>query len=141
MTSNSAQMSLEEKLVQHIKTTSFMLLIDDEDAITELTRRALTEALVQKRRVSTNSYGGYTEHDSPVVEAARNVATKALEKLMQDEIDKLLATPDTLIQLRKAMMMMLPKILEEKIGAVYQGIVQHSSNEALEILRNGGFIK
>lgn len=139
--SNADKMSLEEKLVQHIKTTSLMLLVDDEDAITELTRRALSEAIIQPRRVSTNSYGGYSEKDSPVIEAAREVATAALKKLMQDEVDKILADPTSVETLRKAMQLLLPKILEEKIANVYQGIVFNASQEALQTLREGGFIK
>ncbi len=140
MTSNSPNMTLEEKVVQHIKSTSLMLLVNDEDALTDLARRAVKEALYQPRTVNDGSYHTKTV-DSPAVECAREVATAAYKKIMQDEVDKMMADPETIKTLRSAMMLMLPRVLEETIRGVYQSLVVDSSNQGLQMLREGGYIK
>lgn len=86
--SNSAAMTLEEKLVQHIKTIGLGALIDDEDAIAELTKRAIDQALLQPQRIR-KEYGGYEERDSLVVAAARVIASKAIEGLTAELVKHL----------------------------------------------------
>lgn len=110
MSNNSQKMTLEEKLVQHIKEVGLGALITDEDAITELTRKAVEQALFQPRRVPNGSYH-YIDKDAPVVEAARQVADGALAKIFDERIQALFDDPKSKDALDKAIAGAFPKIL------------------------------
>lgn len=84
---NEAKMTLEERIVQSLKNDSLMKLVADEDAVTELVKRAIQEALYQPRRVE-QSYGRFEQKDSIVVAAARDMA----EKAVRAHIDTMMAT-------------------------------------------------
>jgi len=109
--SNAAKMTLEEKLVQHIKDVGLGALITDEDAITELTRKAVESALLQPRR--TKDGYQYNEKDSPVVESARAVADMALAKIFDERVAILFASPEALDCLNKAIAIAFPVALEK----------------------------
>ena len=85
MTSNSANMTFEEKVVQHIKEQSISVLMDDEQALTDLTRRAVNEALFKDRADSN----GYNRKEAPVHEYAREIAKRLFEKMIEKEVKKM----------------------------------------------------
>jgi len=139
MTSNSVNMSLEEKLVQHIKKHGLGLLVNDEDALTKLTRKAIDQALYQKRRDKE----GWNSHeiDSPVVEAAREIAKASLTKLMQQQIELMLADPKVLETLRIAITTAIPLVMMEASQNLYRGVSENSSMQVIQKLRESGVLQ
>lgn len=135
MNTNAQKMTLEEKLVQHIKEVGLGALIQDEDAITELTRRAVTEALIQPRKLPNPNGYGYKEDDSPVVEAARAIAKQAVERVLEKEIVKLMEDPKIMLQIREAFALMAPKILEQKMYDLYDRMAIRNSLEATRLIQ------
>lgn len=115
MTSNSEKMTLEEKLVQQIKTTTLAGLIDDEDAIASLVKKAIHEALFQSRIIYTGKYGESKKIDSPVVEAARDVVKQATSKIIEELIVDLLQKDEFKTIVRDMFADMLPLVMKEYI--------------------------
>lgn len=134
MSSNAAKMTLEERLVQHIKSTGLGALIDDEDAITELTRRAIREALTQPTRTMAD-YGRVVEADSPAVKAAREVATAAATMIVAAEVARMEATPEFMKAVREALLLCLPKVIEHKANEWMTSWATTAAQTALETLR------
>lgn len=128
--SNEAKMTLEEKLVQTIKSDSLMALVGDEDAITDLVKRAIHEALYQPTRIP-KSYGGFDEADSPVVEATRDITKRAVESCINDLVAELSQDDDFKTSIREAMVMILPSTLHT---AITEGARQSANEEAHSVL-------
>lgn len=108
--SNEAKMTLEEKMVQTLKSNHLMKLVGDEDAITELVKRAINEALYQPRRIP-QSYGRYDEKDSLVVELSRDVAREAAVAVSKEITDQLIEDEKFRATVKKAMMSCIPDIM------------------------------
>lgn len=129
---NSAKMTLEERLVQKIKGDTLASLIGDEDAILELTKRAIQEALFQPQR-TPKQYGGYTEMDSIAVAAARAAANRACDKIATETVTKLMSDQAVRAALDAAFAKMMP-------GAIYhwlnQGLEQRLKEAGMEIEAN-----
>lgn len=135
MSTNSSKMSLEERLVQHIKTTGLNVLVDDEDAITELTRRAIQQALFAPRGTTT-SWNGGREVQTLVVEAAKEIAQAALKKVMQEEVDALLAKPETRKTLRDAMLLSMLTETRNYGRMIYDNLLSDAAQQATDMIRN-----
>lgn len=137
MSDNSKTMTLEERLVQHIKGTGLSALIEDEDAITELTRRAVQQALFQERTVPDGNW--HTKRiDSPVVAASRELAAAAISKIVDEEIERIKSDPALIGAVREAIGLLLPEIVKNKISMLYDDIATKSSMQALQMLRDMG---
>lgn len=90
MTSNSENMTLEEKIVQHLKSDTLGKLVD-EDALAKLVSRAIEESMFKERRVpGENTWSSPRVFSSPVVEAAQEVGRTAAKKLIDDIAGKML---------------------------------------------------
>jgi len=141
MTENSKSMTLEEKLVQHIKDIGLGALIEDEDAITELTRKAVDAALIQKRLVRDGSYST-KEIDSPVVEAARAIATEALKQIFDVRVKALFDDPATATALNEALASALPGALRDAmqslLGMALQRTEMNTQANLMNALRQRG---
>lgn len=113
--SNSAKMTVEEMLVQKIKTDSLASIITDEDVLTKLAQRAIQEALFQPRRKESTGYGNWTELPSPVVTAATMIAQE-----IAMTIGEVLKKDQALMQaVREAIIIGLPnEIRNMNIGLV-----------------------
>lgn len=136
--SNSKQMTFEEKVVQHIKEQSIAVLLDDEEALTDLTRRAVHEALF-KDRSTTNGYST-TKQEALIFEYSRKIAERALNKLVEQEVEKLVGNPEVLASLRSALILMLPKVAEQAMSGFYNRLTEESAREGLEKLKQIGII-
>lgn len=135
MSSNAKAMTLEERLVQHIKETGLGVLITDEDAITELTRRAVREALLQPKR-EQDRYGNYSQQkDSPVVEAARVIAKTAIEKVTAAEVERIVADPETMAAIRTAIIAHLPLVMHMMGERLANQAAVDGANKAMAALR------
>lgn len=135
MTSNSKTMTLEERIVQSLKDDTLMKLVGDEDAITELVRRAVKEALYQPARVPT-TYGRYDEKDSPVVQAARNVANQAAEQLAAELIANLKGDANFEREFRAALAKSIPGVLVTAFRQYVEAESTSRMNEAVANLEN-----
>jgi hypothetical protein len=138
--SNESKMTLEERIVQNIKSDTLMTLVGDEDAILELTRRAVSEALYQPRRVKKD-WGGWDDKDSPVTEAAREVAKKAIEKIAEAEIERLTSDPAVIQQVRECLAVAFPDAMGSRMYAFVDAAIQRTKMETFgavqEAIRNG----
>lgn len=132
--SNEAKMTLEERMVQTLKSDHLMKLVGDEDAITELVTRAIREALFQPKRVP-RSYGGFDETDSIVVREARNVAQKAAEKVAAELCEELMKSDSFRDNVREAMVRCLPQIMFAAFDHNARNLAMTASNDALNMLR------
>ncbi len=138
MSDNSSKMSLEEKLVQIIKTNHLSSLIDDEDAMTDLVRRAVSEALF-KEVVVRDEYNRKTTSESLVVQAARTHAEALVKKVTielfdNDESHKLI---------RNLVIDMLPRAIEvyfsNSMSSLMQSFVANSISQLQSLKNNGQF--
>jgi hypothetical protein len=137
---NSPKMTLEARLVQHMKTVGLGALIDDEDAITELAKRAVQEALFQPTRtLDGGGWGRTVESDSPVVAAAREVAKAAMEKLVSGEIERMMADPKAKEAIRNAIAVSTLTAIQSTAENNLRAQVQLMQTDVLQVLRNAGF--
>lgn len=145
--SNSIKMTLEEKLVDRIKTTELASLIDDEDAIVTLTQRALTEALFNERKETvpgTGTYGNPTTKIVPsaVQQAARNVVEVAINALMADLVAKVLSNPETIKAMNQAILELLPtailRNLDQQVVSNYRASQMETMHKLQMIFNQAG---
>lgn len=140
--SNSNKMSLEDKLVERIKTTELFALVGDEDALRKLTERAITEALFQPRRFKS----GYSteERDSPLVAATREAAEKAANHVMSHVIDELCKNPEFVSKCVEAVSAHLPMAvlhnLANSVQMTYQGAAQRSIESLQKVIQMNGVL-
>lgn len=104
--SNSPQMTLEERITQTIKSESLLAIVGDEDAINEMVIRAIDAAIIQPRTIEDNYYS--KKHDSPAVEAAREVAQRAAERVTEQMIEKIAADPEFVKLFKEALLTAMP---------------------------------
>lgn len=110
---NEAKMTLEEKIVQRLKNDTLMAVIGDEDALLELTKRAIQEALFQPQK-RDSGYGRTENIDSIVVAAARKVAQKAIEKVTDQCTEELMANPEFKTKFGEFIAQAIPTIILER---------------------------
>lgn len=138
MSSNSPKMTLEERIVQTIKSDTLMALVGDEDAITELTKRAIHEALYQPQKV----VGPYSTStiDSPVVAAARDVAKQAAQQVVKEMVDALVADDAFRASVRQAIAETFPGAIADFTYNAVTLVSQRTKTDAVmqvqELIRN-----
>ncbi|MDK3072733.1 hypothetical protein QO034_06395 [Sedimentitalea sp. JM2-8] len=132
---NQAKMTLEERIVQTLKSDHLMKLVGDEDAITELVERAIKEGLFQPRRVP-KSYGGYDEADSPVVDAARSVAEEAASRLAEKITISVMEDDGFRAQVRTAMIAAIPHVMMTAFESQMKAAAQAAAYDEVVILRD-----
>jgi hypothetical protein len=138
--SNAAKMTVEEKLVQHLKESALAALIPDEDTITELTKRAVYEALFKDRLVE-GSYSRTTVM-SPAVLAAGELAKKAADKVIAAEIEKLAGDDKFKALVLDALAKSLPVAIRDQSRGFLENVIGQASTESFnrvaDFVRNGG---
>lgn len=135
MTSNSAQMTFEEKVVQHIKEQSISVLMDDEQALTDLTRRAVNEALFKDR-----PDGSYSRKEAPVHEFAREIAKRLFEKMIDKEVKRMEKDPEVMAIMRQSIALMMPEVLKTGAHNLFGSIIQQSNMETVQLLKQAGIV-
>lgn len=134
--SNAKGMTLEARIVQTLKDDHLMKLVGDEDAITDLVKRAITEALFQPRRIS-GGYGRIEETDSVAVSAARNIAEKAASKLAGDLITSVMEDAAFQERVKVAMLQAIPSVMMKGFDDSIRNAAQQAVLEQLDCLRAG----
>ena len=137
MSSNQAKMTLEERITQRIKDDTLMAVVGDEDAINELVKRALDEALFQPTRVA-KQYGGWDHKDSPVIAASRAAAAKVAERMAEKLVDHLMASEEMRKAMLDHMMACLPAILAERFIGALDSVRSHTENDLRDKMRHIG---
>lgn len=133
MSANSPQMTLEEKIVQKIKESALGSLVGDEDALTELTKRGIHEALFQPIRMQ-KQYGGWEDKDSPVVAAARKIADEAVKKIVEAEIVRLMRDVKVQKAVMDAMIAVVPNIIATRAYELINEASRDSAQRAMNAL-------
>ena len=134
--SNSANMTLEDKLVQVIKEDKLAALIDDEDSVNDLVKRALNEALFNERTETVPNPNGWGQAKiittpSLVVQAAREVTDEAVNEVAKAMLDEIMRNEEIVAILREV----LPKLLLQAIlGQVQNSVAQLSEIDSNELL-------
>jgi hypothetical protein len=126
MSSNAPAMTLEQRIVQNLKDDTLMKLVGDEDAMTELVKRAVHEALFKSRTVRDGSYST-KEVDTPVVEAARATAAR----LAQAAVDEVLSSPENRRRVLDAIVDLLPAAITGYLSGAVGSLVNTASNDAI----------
>ncbi len=134
--SNEAKMTLEEKMVQTLKSDHLMNLVGDEDAITELVKRAISEALYQPQRMPRSYGGGYDQKDSLVVELSRDVARKAAESVSKEITNQLIEDEKFRATVKEAMLSCIPNIMMNAYKFQVEDLARQTADAAIERLRN-----
>jgi adenylate kinase family enzyme len=131
--SNEKKMSLEEKLVQRIKSDTLMAAIGDEDMLTELVRRALHEALFQERTIST----GYPtkKEQSLVIKEAKEIAKNAITEVAKEMFDEIISKPEVRETINKAMPNMIIGALKSAMAFGVSNVITSASHEAESNIR------
>lgn len=130
---NEAKMTLEERIVQSLKNDSLMKLVADEDAVTELVKRAIQEALYQPRRVE-QGYGRFEQKDSIVVAAARDMAEKVVRAHIDTMMTALMADKDFRKTVEDQMLRAIPGVMMMKFQ---EQIEFTATNMVLRTLNSG----
>lgn len=136
---NAKRMTIEEHLVQTLKDDKLYALIGDEDAITELVKRSINEALFQPQRIPRN-HGGFDQKDSLVVDAARKIASRVITEMTGQIVDGMMKNPETKKAIAEAICAHLPVAIERAACEMYENIARRGANQAIERLRNAGVI-
>lgn len=119
-------MTLEAKIVQRIKEYGLHELVDDEDAIEELVKRAIQEALFQPVTVPPDYWAGYSKTlDKPAIVEARKVVAAAAKQLFEEMVADLLKDE----KFRKAMVDAFITQLPDALKASAFELVQHARTE------------
>lgn len=134
-TGNAPKMTLEEKIVQTLKDEKLYALLGDEDAITELVKRAIHEALYQPQRVP-KSYGGWDQKDSIVVETARTIAASGAAQIMKVLVDEILANQSIKKLLNDAIATALPQVLSTYLAGAIGAFSFNQSQETINKVRD-----
>ncbi len=129
MSSNATKMTLEERVVQTIKSDTLMALVGDEDAITELAKRAIHEALYQPQR--TQGPYSTSTHDSIAVAAARDVAKEAATKVMKEMVEALVADDAFRSSIRKALADIMPGVMQDYCSNLISMVGHRSKTDAV----------
>lgn len=113
---NAPKMSLEEKLVQTLKDEKLYALLGDEDALTELVKRAIHEALYQPTRIK-KEYGGWEDRDSLVVATAKEIGKKVAESLVSTMAQEALADPEIKKAVNNAIAVCMPGAISGSLSS------------------------
>jgi hypothetical protein len=143
MPSNERKMTLEEKLVQNIKSDTIMALVGDEDALLELTKRAINEALYQPIRTK-DSYGRINEaKDSPVVAAARSIANTACQSIANDMIAEMMQSEAVKDKVQEMIAATMPVVIRDWLEAGLSSKLEQSISEAkvtlIDAMKSGDY--
>jgi hypothetical protein len=140
MSSNSQTMTVEERLVQKLKGEALLTLVEDEDALTELARRAVNLALFEKRWTPGDTWNR-KELPSPAVAAAQAVAEKAAEAVVQAEIDRLKEDPKFQKSVREALALAMPTVIDriamQGIGRLINDAQMQAMIDVQQMIREG----
>jgi phosphatidylserine/phosphatidylglycerophosphate/cardiolipin synthase-like enzyme len=114
--SNEKQMTVEELIVQKIKGDTLFAMVGDEDALTKLAQKAVTELLFEPRNEPRKDRWGdmsMTKVPSLIQEAAAAQAMKKAEFITKQVVDDLLNEPKIVEAIKEAIVLAIPGAIEK----------------------------
>jgi hypothetical protein len=135
MSDNEKAMTLEDRIVQSLKDETLYKLVGDEDAITELVKRAINEALYQPQRIKVDNYGRYETKDSVVVEAARGIARKAADEAVGQLVKQILADETIVTLIRRGILEILPAVITGSLHYNFQSQLNMAVTTSVDSLK------
>lgn len=120
--SNSKAMTIEDLLVQRLKTDTLYQLVGDEDALRELTTKALEKALFTTKTV----YNDYTRETKELRSAVLQAAEVPVKELVLDVMKTLSDDPAFRELVRQAVLASIPTAIKE----YSKGLVTSLLNQA-----------
>jgi hypothetical protein len=134
--SNSQNMTLEERIVQKLKSDTLMELVGDEDAITTLVTRAINEALFKER--DDGNYYHPKKVPSPVMNAAEHVA----KRITADAVTKFLADEKTMQLVDQIIAAEMPRAIQawlrDNLAAVIDSRAGVAANTLVDYRKSMG---
>ena len=132
--SNVAKMTLEEKLVQHLKKDTLMNAIGDEDMMTELVKRALHEALFQERSVGQ----GYDTRKEPslAVQTAKQIASEACAEVAREMFAEVVERPAVKQAIHDALPHLVLNALKDAVAGDVRNAFSQASLDAEDRIRS-----
>ncbi|MEO1105761.1 MAG: hypothetical protein AAFW98_18860 [Pseudomonadota bacterium] len=116
-------MSVEERIVQSIKSDAIVSLVGDEDALLELARRAIAEVMFKERP----GYGYNSRPEPSIIEkAARDQA----RIVAQQVVEKACASEDVQSAMREYIAAAMPGALRDAMMGQFQASVDVMVNDA-----------
>lgn len=142
MSDNASKMTIQERLAQRVKESPIGMLIEEDD-LTEMAARALTEAFFSDNVVK-DRYGHVERRtEAAAITIAREVFTDVMKQRITKIVDDLTKTPAFNeafgAALSKAMVDILPAVMAGHARQIVVNAVvksaEHSSHELHETLR------
>ena len=138
--SNSANMTMAERLAQKLKTSPMGELLD-EDQLGEICARAINEAFFKERR-ETDSYGRETGRIEPeVVRMARDQFKAAMQPKVDEAVNELVTLPEFRQAIMETALALLPAmLLDGSRRGVFEAAMagaQAAVNRVGEAVRDG----
>lgn len=125
---------VEDKLVGILKEQGLDILADNEEMLHELAAKAIHEAIFQPLRSDTG-YGSYQNRDAPVVQAAREIATRAVAEIVAKEAKRLAEDEEFSKHVREALALSVPSVLRAQSEAMVDDIRVRAQQDTIELLR------
>ena len=127
MTSNSANMTVADRLAQRLKESDMGSLMD-EDSVIEIAREAIRKAFFEERIVRD----GYSDRrvEPLAVSTARTTFEAAMKEAIKPVVDELIANDDFKIMIRRAVIDSIPEAAKQ-IG---YGLVAQSVDSSTQII-------
>jgi hypothetical protein len=129
--SNSKNMTLEEKIVQHLKSEVLYSLVDDEESILTLVKRAIDEALFKPVPVvviNNNGYGSPSySKDSLVVERARVIANEGIDLLIEKLTNEILNDNELKKVILQEFVKLMPIAVLNRWDSIFNRMIESGS--------------
>ena len=134
---SETEITIEEALLKKIKDEGLQLIIDDDEILMALAKKAMKEALFQPRRVAKGGYSyGYDEEDSPVVESARKIADEVTTRMAQELMGELVRDDEFRESVVKYMVMALPVVLRNVWQDSFSQTAHLEQDNLVKIMQN-----
>lgn len=139
--SNSIKRTLEERITEKIRDESLLAILGDEDAITEMVRRSVHEALFSEIPAQSRNE---KPRPSPLVATAGELAKKLCDSHLTPMFDKMLEDPEIKQVIVNTMIRLLPEVIYnsmfEKFNQSLETTKVLATNDIRSILMEKGLI-
>lgn len=123
-------LTLEEKLIRHLQGSGFAALAEDHDAVVELARKAINQALITPRNTPGSSWND-RQIPAPAVKAAEQAAEAACKELVLVETTRLQNDPIFIHAIREAIAARLPVVFDELLRGSVVSMMRDTAESAI----------
>ena len=120
------------KLIQHVQREGFSWLTDDAEALKELARRAINQALITPIPIPGASYyDQIKERPAPVVAAVQEIAEQVTKEVVAGEVARLKSDPEFLQKLQAAIIAHFPVAILAAVRTTMEEVVEASCRKSI----------